>query len=242
LTEPFTSSPAVPKKSIHADVARVRNIIFDLDGTPADSMPGILASLRHTVRELGLNCVDSSVYGRFIGPPLAESFRNILHLSETESVRAVGIYRGHYSVHGIIDSIAYTGIPDALARLAGMDVRFFIASAKLTRFASGLVHHLGLSGYFERVCGSTPDNSVTSKAEILRHLLDTEPRIVPGETIMVGDMDLDVIGARANGIRSIAVLYGYGNRDDILASEPDFTAETVSELVSVLVSITAPRS
>ena len=221
---------------------RVRNIIFDLDGTLVDSMPGMLASLRHTFLELGLTGISSSMCRRFIGPPLAESFRNILHLSEMESDRAIGIYRGHYSVHGIVDSVAYPGIPEALDCLAGRDVHLFIASAKLAKYASGLVQHIGLAGHFERVCGSTPDNTVITKAEILRHLLDTEPRMVPVETIMVGDMDLDVIGARTNGIRSIAVLYGYGKRDDILASEPDFTAETVSELVSLLISMTAPRS
>ena len=80
-----------------------------------------------------------------------------------------------------------------------------------------ILDHFGLTGYFEAVCGSTMEETRTEKWEVIdyaRKLL----HVSPAETVMVGDREHDVLGAKKCGVPCIGVLYGYGSREELLSA------------------------
>ena len=74
-------------------------LFFDLDGTLTDSAPGIIRSAKYAMSHFGITLDDRTMH-RFIGPPLAESFRNLCGLSERDSLEAIRLYREyHVQIH-----------------------------------------------------------------------------------------------------------------------------------------------
>src|SRR5690554_4619677 len=89
-------------------------ILFDLDGTIADSAPGITASLAHMFEEMGLPVPAPSELVSYVGPPILDAFREFAGFTKAESETALEIYRKQYMAHGALDSTVYPGIPDVL--------------------------------------------------------------------------------------------------------------------------------
>ena len=100
-------------------------ILFDLDGTLTDSAPGILNSVRYACRKLGLEMPAEATLRRFLGPPLIESFRTLLGLSDADANRAVSAFREYFPETGIFENEVYPGVPALLADLkaAGKTVK-----------------------------------------------------------------------------------------------------------------------
>ena len=92
-------------------------ILFDLDGTLTDSAPGILNSVRYACRKLGLEMPAEATLRRFLGPPLIESFRTLLGLSDADADRAVSAFREYFPETGIFENEVYPGVPALLADL-----------------------------------------------------------------------------------------------------------------------------
>ena len=73
------------------------------------------------------------------------------------------------------------------------------------------------------------DEKRTSKADVIAYAL--EKAAVPGRAVMVGDREHDILGAKANGLASIGVLYGYGSREELEAAGAAYLAETAEEIL-----------
>ena len=58
--------------------------------------------------------------------------------------------------------------------------------------------------------------------------------LVPERAVMIGDRAGDIVGARANGIRSIGVLWGYGSEEELLRAKPDCVAESMAALIGLV--------
>lgn len=197
------------------------HVVFDLDGTLSDSSAGIVRSLQHALSELGHAVPTADELVWCVGPDLRNSFARLLETEDRTYVeRALGIYRSRYAESGIFENEVYEGIPEALQTLRERGVRLFVATSKPLFFAAKVVEHLGLGPYFEEVHGPDLDGYRSSKPELLTHLLETHG-LEPRSAAMVGDREHDVQGARAVGMRSVAVTYGYGTEEELQEAGPD---------------------
>ena len=212
---------------------KIRNILFDLDGTLTDPMIGITKSVRHALNYFGIEVESLEELIPFIGPPLKKSFENFYGLSEADADKAVEVYREYFSVTGLFENKVYEGIPELLAALKAENKRLFVATSKPTVFAKQILEHFGLAPYFEDICGSFLSGERVEKIDVIRHVLD-EHKLSPEETVMVGDRRFDVDSAKALGLLTIGVLYGYGSREEIEKAAPDKIATTVSDLQALL--------
>ena len=95
-------------------------ILFDLDGTLTDSAPGILNSVRYACRKLGLEMPSETTLRKFLGPPLIDSFRQLVGLSDAEADRAVSAFREYFPTKGLFENEVYPGIPALLADLKAL--------------------------------------------------------------------------------------------------------------------------
>jgi len=95
------------------------------------------------------------------------------------------------------------------------------------------VQRLELEPYFAGVYGTEPEGRFDDKANLLAHLLVTE-RIAPERAVMIGDRAGDIVGAKANRVRSIGVLWGYGSRSELEGAGADRLCGSPAELAACL--------
>jgi phosphoglycolate phosphatase len=196
----------------------VVNILIDLDGTLTDPREGIVACFKHALVKLGQGCPSDSELERYIGPPLYESFGQLLGSTDPQRInRAVDLYRDRFSSTGMFENTVYPGIEPALAMLRDLGAVLFVATSKAQVFAERIIEHFGLDRFFRAVYGSELDGARANKADLIAHILKAES-ILPLSALMVGDRAHDVLGAKANGVFAIGVLWGYGSREELVAA------------------------
>ena len=212
---------------------RIKNVLFDLDGTLTDPAEGITNALMHAQRRLGREVSPREDLFVFIGPPLIETFMSEWGLSREESEQALVYYREHFGTKGLFENVPYEGIGDCLARLKEAGLRLFVATSKPEPLSLRILEHFDLIKYFEAVAGSTMDEQRTKKGEVIAYALDTYA-LDPAETVMVGDRKHDVIGARENGVPCVGVLYGYGSRTELMEAGAAALAADLNQLTALL--------
>lgn len=212
-------------------------LLFDLDGTLTDSRSGIVSCMRYALDRLASPCPGDDVLASFIGPPLRATFSILLETSDRELIeQAMSLYRERFSHTGLYENRVYDGIPAMLERARRAAAATFVATSKLKAYAQRIVEHFGLDEHFAGIYGSEPDGRFDDKVELLAHLLVTE-RIPADLAIMVGDRAADILGARANRVRSIGVLWGYGSERELIDAGADMLCATPGELASCLAHI-----
>jgi phosphoglycolate phosphatase len=215
----------------------VRVALFDLDGTLTDPKIGITRSIQYALQQLGRPVPEADALTWMIGPPLLASFAKLLG-DEADAAEALRLYRVRFSDVGLFENEVYPGIAELLARLRRQEMRLFVATSKPHVFATRIVEHFGLSGFFERVYGSELDNRNADKRDLLRHLVTTED-LDPATAVMIGDREHDAIGARTVGMPAIGVTWGYGSRQELLAAGVVRLVERPDELDGAIAMLSA---
>ena len=83
--------------------------------------------------------------------------------------------------------------------------------------------------HFKVIYGSELDGTRTNKVELIGHLL-AEEGLDPAQPLMIGDRKHDLIGARSNGLEAVAVGYGFGSREELVAEQPAYHYETLAQM------------
>jgi phosphoglycolate phosphatase len=208
------------------------NMLFDLDGTLTDSRPGILESMRYALRALGIDPPADDALERLIGPPTHDAFRELLGSDDVRLIeRAISKYRERFSSIGMFENSVYAGVHDGLVRLASASIKMWVVTSKPKVYADKIVDHFDLRRLFIDVYGSQLSGELGQKGDLIEHVLRAE-RLNPDETWMIGDRKHDVIGARANGVHAVGVLWGYGSREELIRAGADSVFASMSELVA----------
>jgi phosphoglycolate phosphatase len=150
--------------------------------------------------------------------------------------RAVAFYRERYTATGLYENTLIEGIPELLNRLTDSGMRLHVCTSKPHAYAGKIIEHFGLRKYFGKVYGAELDGTRSAKADLIAHILEREG-VPAGETVMVGDRKHDLIGANANGVAGIGVLWGYGSREELEAEQPLLIAETTVEISDFLQTV-----
>jgi len=203
-----------------------KNIYIDLDGTLTDPFEGITKCIQYALERLGRPQPDAASLKRFIGPPLLDTFAELV--GEREAVQALGYYRERFSDVGWRENAPYDGIHGVLDTLTRAGHRCFVATTKPQVFARRIVEHFEMAQYFAAVYGSELDGTRTDKTELLRYA--RAERSAERESIMIGDRCHDIVGARNNGFPSIGVTWGYGSADELLGAGATSLAASPDEL------------
>jgi phosphoglycolate phosphatase len=209
-------------------------LLFDLDGTLTDPKLGIVRCLRHALDGLARDCPSDDVLATFIGPPLRGTFSTLLESEDKGLIeKAMSLYRERFAETGIYENQLYEGVTDMLRSLKHAASALFVATSKPAVFAERIVKHFGIDHHFAGIYGPDLDGRLDSKTDLLAHLLATE-RIPAASAVMVGDRAADIVAAKANGIRSIGALWGYGSKAELSDAGADLFCQAPQELVSCL--------
>ncbi len=219
-----------------ASLAGSDPVLFDLDGTLTASGPGILASVRHALAEMGEPIPEQSVLDRFIGPPLAHSFRDFCGMDDRQVQAAIRAYRVYFAERGQFENSVYDGIPELLDALLAQGRVLAVATSKAEVYAHSILDHFDLAGRFTVVVGSELDGRRTDKAEVIAEALDRLGPAAPTGAAMVGDRSHDVIGARATGLPCIGALWGYGSAAELAEAGADALAAAPGDVLGLLMA------
>lgn len=213
--------------------SRIATVLLDLDGTLTDPHLGITTSIRHAMAELGRPLAPEVVLDWCIGPPLIDAFARLLGGDRALAERGVAAYRARYGVVGLYENEVYPGIPALLDALVADGRRLVLATSKPRVFAARILEHFDLARRFTAVHGSELDGTRVHKTDLLPWIVEVE-RIDPTTAVMVGDREHDVLGARAAGIATVGVSWGYGGRDELERVGAARVVDTVAALARVL--------
>ena len=203
---------------------KYKYILFDLDGTITDSALGITNSVKYALIKSGAEIPPYETLCKFIGPPLLDGFRDICGFETEKAKAAVKYYREYYETTGLFENEVYGGIPELLDKLKKAGKTVILATSKPEKFAKIILEHFNLSRYFDFAAGATLDETRSNKDTVIAYALSECNITDKSRAIMVGDRHHDIDGARINGISSVGVLYGFGDRKELETAGADFIA------------------
>jgi phosphoglycolate phosphatase len=208
------------------------NLLFDLDGTLTDPFPGITKCILYALEMLDRDLPPRESLSWCIGPPLKNSFAKLL-ASDDDALteKAVAFYRERFGTVGLFENEVYDGIPEVLEALQEKGHTLYVATSKPAVYAERIIDHFGLRRYFKCIFGSKLDGTRSDKTSLISYILQTE-MIAPSETLMIGDRELDIFGAKGNGILGLGVLWGYGTKDELENSGAHAFFKTPQELIT----------
>jgi phosphoglycolate phosphatase len=205
-------------------------LIFDLDGTLTDSKPGIEGCLREV-----LDARKISGYGsldRFIGPPVEQWAAELLpHGSVEDRIALARDYRACYDRVGWSNNSVYPGVAEMLEQLHRDGFPLYVCTSKHEHFAVRILEKFDLAQYFKAIYGDRIDYASHSKSDLLalvlrQHAIDREA------VWMVGDRSFDIEAAHLNGIRCLAVGWGYGTPQEL--AHADAIAATPADVMGIV--------
>ena len=210
-------------------------VIFDFDGTVADTGEGILKSLQYSFYAMGSDVPDMSDLKRFIGPPVYYSYTHFYGVSENEVEAYIRKYRERYKEKGIYECKLYDGMRELILELKSRGVKTGIASSKPEHLIYSVADFLGVTDLFDAIAGVKSDNSRHStKRDIILEAMEKLGAADKERVLMVGDRCFDMEGAAAAGVKSCGALWGYGNKEEFMDYKADFIAEKPLDVLNLL--------
>lgn len=211
-----------------------KTIIYDLDGTLADSFPVIASSYRHTLATLDRSNPSDEEIRLAIGPGLHKALEVLLQTEDRELIdRGVKIYRQYHDTIAYKETKLYPNVREMLAQVATLGSPQFIATMKAHGIVEPIVKHLELGDYFKEAIGSDPGGATKTKSQMINYLL-AKYNLNSKDTILVGDTSHDARAAKESGVIFFAVSYGYGSLAELDSVGYDRIFHTVTELREVL--------
>lgn len=218
-------------------MSKYKFVLFDLDGTLSQSSEGIRKSLEHAITSLNKPLPDLDDYTLYIGPPLLDTFRNICGFDEESCQKGLVLYRDFYNEKGKYLNRLYDGIADVLEKLKQSGVKTAVCTSKYEKFAEEIIDILGITGYFDAICGSTFDGSRKDKKDLIPYALKSlggSIELDRDKTVMLGDTYFDARGARLCGVDFVGVKYGYGSTDAMQNEGAEVFADTPADILSII--------
>lgn len=211
-------------------------VLFDLDGTIIDSGEGVTNSVSYALEKFGITVEDKSTLKKFIGPPLIYSFKTFYGFDDDKARLAIEYYREYYQEKGIFEGYIYDGIENLLIDLKQRGKKIILATSKPEAFALRILEKAALAKYFDFIGGATLDESTrVTKIDVLEYVLEEANIDTVSSVIMIGDRFYDIEGAHNFGMDCIAVLYGYGTREEFEKYGAEYIFDTPSEISKFLI-------
>ena len=213
----------------------MRLVILDFDGTLGDTRANIVLTMTQTLERLGYPVASEEEIAATIGLPLEEGFRVLLpEIGEDESLKCSETYRDIFEINRkkLVPNL-FPGVAETLDRLYAEGFVLTVASSRSSRSLNGFLADMNMAGYISYVLGA--DNVTKAKP-------DPEPVLKtmsalgfsPEETIVVGDMPVDILMGKRAGAMTCGVTYGNSCREALSEAGADMIIDHFPELLSEL--------
>ncbi|WP_437876490.1 HAD family hydrolase [Sorangium sp. So ce513] len=211
-------------------------IVFDLDGTLIDSRGDIVAAVNHALEATGRAPLPGQVIVRYVGDGARALCARAAGLPEaSEDVDEIlRRFLAYYERHPLDFTRWMPDAQEMIERLSDLgDLSLCICTNKTRSATDAVLAALGVRGRFQAVVAGGDVPEMKPSPAPLLHLAQ-RLGVPPRRLVMVGDGPQDIASARRAGVRSIAVLGGFGSHQELLDAQPDVLLNTMGELWDVL--------
>ncbi len=211
----------------------IRNLIFDFDGTLADTSLGIVRCTQVTLETMGLPLSTPERICATIGLPLADCFARGTDTPAERIEEACATYRRLFNDIAVPCIVLFPGVAETLAALDARGFRMSIATSRGSRSLQMLLERMGVAGHF---CASAASDTVS------RHKPEPDPALYvlekmggkPEESLVIGDTTFDIRMGQAAGCRTCGVTWGNQDRAQLQAASPDWILDRIEALPGIL--------
>ncbi|HFQ5404462.1 TPA: phosphoglycolate phosphatase [Vibrio vulnificus] len=219
----------------------IKLIAFDLDGTLLDSVPDLAVAADQATRAVGFPGVTELQVRDYvgngadilIGRALSQSLTINPELSDELRAQARELFDDFYQQTGHKLSHLYPTVKETLKALHQAGFTLALVTNKPSKFVPDVLQQHGIADYFVDVLGGDSFPEKKPNPIALNWLMEKH-QIQSTEMLMVGDSKNDILAAKNAGCASFGLTYGYNHGEPISASEPDFVADSLAQLLDVV--------
>lgn len=214
-------------------------ILFDFDGTLIDSVPDLAAAINHMLSGLGKPTFGEARIRGWVGNGARTLVERALRAAYGEHGypaagvvdAALEVFLQHYAENLAVHTAAFPYVPEVLRQLHAQGYRLAIITNKPYAFIEPILQSMGMDTLFELTLGGDSLPQKKPDPQPLLHACETLG-VAPDRCVMVGDSKNDILAAKAAGMQSIGVSYGYNYDEAISAYDPDLVCETFCALAA----------
>lgn len=208
----------------------IKNILFDFDGTLADTAQGIVETLRESFVRLGRPVPKEEEMVATIGRPLWKAFQTLGKMTDNEAFQAVEVYRELFMKYEIPNIRMFPGVTAMLEQFAQRCIRMAIVTSRDRHSLDLILQNNGIDKYFETEV--TVDDHLTPKPapDTVLALLE-RMEIRADETLVVGDTTFDIEMGNRAGCKTCAVTWGNHSRELLATVCPDLIIDELEEIL-----------
>lgn len=217
-------------------MGRIKLVVFDLDGTLADTLPDIAGALEKVTAKYGEYGDLQQLVRKSIGngaKKLVERVFDALGISKEHLEEDLAEYRALYAKDSCIDTVLYPNTLKVLEELKKRGIAMAVATMKPRESTKEVLEKMGIADYFSLVLSAddmqAPKPDPWSVYTCAKHV-----GVSSEQALMIGDSMTDVGAGKASGAVSVAVLGGYSDREKMLKSGADYLVEEIGALLPIL--------
>ncbi len=210
-------------------------IIFDFDGTLADTTATILATYQAAIKEAGAQPRSEAECQATIGVPLEEGFRQLYpDYSEAEIAKCVDAYRRIFIVNKskLIPKL-YPGVMETLEKLHEMGIEMSVASSRSRWSLIEFCDENHISHFFKLILGADDVDHAKPDPEPVLKTLEILKKL-PAEAIVVGDMPVDIAMGSGAGCKTVGVTYGNSNYEELEKAGATAVIDALPQLLELI--------
>lgn len=212
----------------------IKAILFDFDGTLANTAPGILCTMKETLRTMGLAVPDDETITQTIGLPLVECVAIAGKLPREEAERGAQIYRELFPTFELTHITIFPGVAETVKELSAKGIRLAICTSRGLNSLTRILTRHSLMDKFETAVTASDNLPGKPAPDMVLTLLE-RMGLKPEEAVVVGDTTYDIQMGQNAGCRTGAVTYGNHSAEQLRSVSPtwifdDFTR--VTEIIS----------
>ena len=210
-----------------------RAIFFDFDGTIADTVNGILATMTVTFKELNIALPPAEEMRATIGMLLGDALQKLGNLDNEKRDLAVKTYQRLFSEVELPNTRIFQGVEPTLKKLHSDGIKMAIVTSRGIGSLRLILSKNNILDYFDELV--TRDNGFKPKPapDMVNYLLK-KMNLDPQEVLVVGDTTFDIDMGNAAGCKTCAVTYGNHTVEKLKASNCDFIVNKFAEILNVV--------
>lgn len=212
---------------------KYKAILFDFDGTIADTAPGIVHTMCVTFAHLGMPIPDEAAMRATIGLPLSKALQQANHLSDADAALAADTYRQFFKSceAGLIT--LFPQVKETLQQLREMGMRMAIVTSRNVESLQLVLSTHHIADYFEILVTNNDGLPHKPAPDMVLHLLN-RMEISADQTLVVGDTTFDILMGNGAKCHTCAVTYGNHTRPMLLTAQPTYMIDSFNEILSLI--------
>ncbi len=210
----------------------INSVVFDLDGTLMQSHGSIYKATIKTLEEfkIDVNFTEQEFNGK-IGAHFKDIFADF-QVAVDDLEYFIERYKSYY-FDFIDDSKFYPNVFEVLKKLNENEIAVSILTTKAQDQVDKIVDHFDVRHYFKITMGRRPGMKIKPAPDMLLKICE-DLNVLPQNTLMVGDSELDILCGNSAGAKTCAVVYGYRSEEHLKKESPDYLAADIIDLIDIL--------